>query len=345
MTTNCILIGGNYGENNKSSSVANKLFDELKLPGQLINGGSLERFKEISIENYNLIVWMPNLNNEIEKIYPKKTPGSVLICSKVIRENRSEIDAISRIFKMQGNAVIAIYPGEIFSFKLIDALGNVWYSGSDLKSLAFKIKILFEWTTSSIRQKTKPKESTDPIIFPDNLTTLLDLNKILADKFEVSCGRFFGNTSTRCMKMFPSQKRNLSNFFVSKRNSDKKRLTPEDMILVEMCGDTIWYSGNDKPSVDTPIQANIYKSFPDINFMIHGHGYIKEFKYTKNYFPCGDLREFFEFKECYDNNPNGGINLIHHGFLIYAKDLSNLERLVLESSFEERKIGNEICTI
>ena len=52
---------------------------------------------------------MPNIDNEEEKQYPIKKKGSVLICSKVMREGYKPIDAISRIFKMQGNAVIAIY--------------------------------------------------------------------------------------------------------------------------------------------------------------------------------------------------------------------------------------------
>lgn len=79
---------------------------------------------------------MPNISNENIKQYPKKSIGNVLIVSKVMREGYTDIDAINRIFKMHENAVIAIYnDSNIFRFKLIDALGNVWYDGTDLENI------------------------------------------------------------------------------------------------------------------------------------------------------------------------------------------------------------------
>jgi len=333
-----IIIGGDFKETPKASSVITKLSNNFYKPN-IINGGTTEDIASIDISGNDLIIWAPNIDNELEKHYPKKDTGSVLICSKVIHSDRTELDAITRIFKMNGNAVVAISPGEKFNFKLIDALGNVWYNGDNINELSASIKNIYIWTKSSTRQKTKNRDFEESI--NSNLEKLVELNKIVADKFELSCGRFFGNSSTRCMKMFPSEREG-DYILVSKRNVDKKRLTTDDFVNVWFDGETVFYKGNNKPSVDTPIQVNIYKNNPNINYMIHGHSYIKGFPFTKNYFPCGDLREFYEVNK-YINSNTGGINLLNHGFLLYSETIEELEQLVSNLEFQERKIGEELA--
>lgn len=335
-----LIVGGDFKEVPKSSSIINKLSSNFK-DVTVINGGYPDNINTINLKNSDLIIWAPNIDNEIEKNYPRKETGSVLICSKVIHSDRTEIDAITRIFKMNGNAVIAIYPGEIYSFKLIDALGNLWYSGSNIEELSNIIIKLYNWTKESIRQPTK--QENIEIFSNPNLEKLVFLNKIVADKFEISCGRFFGNTSTRCMKMFPSER--CGNYIlVSKRNVDKKRLSTDDFVNIYFDNETIFYSGENKPSVDTPIQANLYKEHPHINYMIHGHSYLKGYPFSKNYFPCGDLREFHEVNK-YIKSKSGGINLINHGFLIYSDTIEELERIIMNMEFIERNISEEIVNI
>ena len=302
-----------------------------------------ENINFFSRENQNKLLCetIKRYENEIEKNYPKKDTGAVLICSKVIHSERTEIDAITRIFKMNGNAVIALYPGEVFRFKLIDAIGNVWYNGSDISELSNSIVSIYSWSKNATRMKTIKSDfdSFQKNGSLKNLKKLTDLNKIVAEKFEINCGRFFGNSSTRCMKMFPS-KRNSVGIMVSKRNVDKKHLSVEDFVEVLFVDDIVYYRGDSKPSVDTPIQVNLYKNHPEINYMIHGHSYLEGFPYTENYFPCGDLREFNETTD-YIKNHTGGINLINHGFLIYSKTIQGLETLVNDLRFIERNIGNE----
>lgn len=70
--------------------------------------------------------------------------------------------------------------------------------------------------------------------------------------------------------------------------------------------DKIYYCGDNKPSVDTPIQIRMYDKLPNINYMIHSHCYIKNAPYTKNALPCGAIEEVDEIlniiKESYDND-------------------------------------------
>ena len=333
-----IIVGGDFKEIPKSSSVINKLSKCFENP-TVYNGGKAEDINLINISGNDLIIWAPNIENEIEKNYPKKDTGSVLICSKVIHSERTEIDAITRIFKMNGNAVIALYPGEFFKFKLIDALGNVWYDGTDINELYNSIIRIYNWSKGSTRMKTIKDDSVKCKISLPELSKLVELNKIVADKFEINCGRFFGNSSTRCMKMFPSGREG-DYVLVTKRNVDKKRITTDDFVSVFYDGEVLNYFGESKPSVDTPIHVNLYKNHPEINFMIHGHSYLEGFQYTQAYFPCGDLREFTEVTTHIKEN-TGGINLINNGFLIFSKTIEELETLVNNLKFVERNIGNE----
>ena len=322
-----IIVGGNFDNKfPKSSNIVNKitnhlsdtiLFDNITL----INGGILDELpREL---NYDLSIWMPNIDNENIKHYPIKKKGSVLICSKVMRDGYKDIDAVSRIFKMRGNAVIAIYTNtNPYSFRLIDALGNEWYSGSDIKELVNNILIFYNWTNQAIRINTISDNSIEKEEHP-YLNELIQLNNKLSNYIQTSCGeRFFGNISTRCQKLFPSVSGNFG-IYVSPRNSNKELLTADDMVY--MTAD-YRYKGNFKPSVDSPCQIKIYNNHPEIHYMIHGHAFIKDAITTDEYYLCGDVREADEVSNLI--NDNGVINLKNHGFLIYAKTINDLSYII-----------------
>jgi len=121
-----LLVGGDFGEIPRKSGVIEKIAASEEI--NYINGGTIEELKKIDLKPYDLIIWMPNISNEEEKHYPKKPLGSVLIVSKVLREGYvSELDAISRIYRIGAHAVMTIdkKPNH-FTFKIIDALGNCW---------------------------------------------------------------------------------------------------------------------------------------------------------------------------------------------------------------------------
>ena len=337
------IVGGNYGEK-KESSVIRKLSQYFNSP-TVFNGGTIDQLPVDSLQDSSLIIWAPNIENEIPKQYPRKKTGAVLICSKVMRPETTKVEAVARIFKMNGNAVIAIHPGSKFIFELIDALGNTWYEGEDLELLAESIKKLYAWSIGAKRMRTEMSQFEFDPHTDDFLDELIELNKQVADKFESVGGRFFGNTSTRCLKMFPTYRYDAVYMMVSRRNVDKRRITREDFVKVRYTDEKIEYLGESKPSVDTPIQASIYQKFPDVNIMIHGHSYLKGVPTTEFYFPCGDMRECDEVSQLIASS-SGAINLRNHGFLIYASSLKELRTIIESMEFNPREIEKiDLCHV
>lgn len=330
-----LIVGGDFGITPKKSKIIELISNNFENK-ELINGGTLSELPhEI---NNDLIIWMPNISNEETKQYPIKSIGNVLIVSKVIRDGYTDLDAVSRIFKMNGNAVIAIYKEEKIRFKLIDSLGNVWYNDNDINGLCSSIKIFYDFTKKSVRCRTNKIEKNTPELNND-IKEFIEINKSLAIYIQNSCGnRFFGNLSTRCSKLFPTI-RNVG-IWVSPRNSNKEFIIPEDMIYCEYTDNVVYYVGDKKPSVDSPVQLKIYENCEQINYMIHGHAFIKNAKETENYFLCGDMREADDVIHIIDKNDFGAINLTNHGFLLYSNNLENLKKLIstLEFAYERKDI-------
>jgi len=312
---------------------------------------------------YDLIIWDSGLPVEKDK-------GSVLIC--VGNDNIGE--SLSRVFRLKANAVICITDG---LYELVDALGNLWCRTSDGVELLNNILRLYKWTKSSIRKETMKSDAYIPYSvdnIPD-LNNFCELIRSVSDKVENERGgRYFGNASTRCAKMFPSIRsreddRKTSKLFqyilVSKRNIAKDRIQPEDFVVTQYGGrddsesssaGKILYYGYDKPSVDTPSQIWLYNYFPKINYMIHGHAYISsEFlgvnliHITDKYCSCGDLREVEQIKKYIQHEDCDFfiINLTNHGFIIATDTLENMKNIIEDknTNFIYRNIGKEIPKI
>lgn len=151
---------------------------------------------------------------------------------------------------------------------------------------------------------------------------------------------FFGNISTRCQHLFPStrlsdrKEQDNPHILVSPRNTDKTG-TYKLIEAYYYDNNIIYEEEHKKPSVDTPCQLNIYEEFPYINYMIHGHAFIKNAPITGKYCFCGDILESNYISPIIRKNTNkfGTMNLKNHGFLMYADTLENLEKIIKESNF------------
>lgn len=330
-----LVVGGST---NKVSSIITKLAVLLEAEDGVEFTLSCNKYNPadpVSIDGYDLVLWWPDIDNEEPKHYPVKDQGAVLICSKVMREETTRVDAVSRIFNMHGNAVVTISKNEDkFEFELIDALNNTWEKTTHLPTLSRMIMRLYEWTKASKRRSLT--QNAWPaglwgIIDKDEIGDFIQLNQELALKVAEGCGnRFFGNYSTRCTKLFPSTRRGKHYFFFSPRNVDKRFVSAKDLVLC----DNEYYYGDRKPSVDTPVQLDLYKHFPNINWMIHGHAYIKGAKTTDFYCPCGDMREVKEIVDLVDKNGVTKLNLLNHGFLFMSKDLAGMRKHFEEYEFK-----------
>jgi len=323
-----LIVGGDFGDTPKESGVVSKLVDQFKKTGEVhvTNGGAyadLESAGAIS-HRYDIVVWMPNIDNKFPDVSFAKKPGATLFVSKALRDNRTRVDAVTRIFKFNGNAVIAIKSGTPFEFELVDALDNTWFNGTGIADLVEKMIELHQWSTSAERVGSSR-------VF-DDIDRLIALNKKVADESANQGVRYFGNLSTRCTKMFPSA-RGQESFLVSPRNSDKNRLARNDMVETSFFEDKVRHVGERKPSVDTPVQIQLYMELRQINFFIHGHRQVKDAPITEHYYPCGDLREVEYISKLIQNGSHGVINLKNHGFLIYASTIQQLDEVVNNIEF------------
>jgi hypothetical protein len=140
-----------------------------------------------------------------------------------------------------------------------------------------------------------------------------------------------GNASFRfrCEKGFPSFRSDEGTIYVSKRNIDKRLVIDmNSFVQVSLVSyNKLWvdYVGENKPSVDTPIQLLLYRYYSKINFMLHSHTYIWGAPFTHNIIPCGAVEEFFEIVQTMPGQDREKvmINLKGHGSLVMVSDVKD----------------------
>ena len=88
----------------------------------------------------------------------------------------------------------------------------------------------------------------------------------------------------------------------------------------------LYYYGDRKPSVDSPIQVRLYQALPNINYMIHAHCYVKNAESTDVALPCGAIEEVEEIlKHILDRTKNFyALNLKGHGMIIMGNSVDDL---------------------
>ena len=142
------------------------------------------------------------------------------------------------------------------------------FSGVDIYRLNFIKRITRESTVSSeenigalawffnMFKEEIYKSENNPVV--PIKSTFLNIVKQYASKFAEATfetkdvKRFLGNASFRCPKGFPSFREG-NYIFVSKRNVNKEFIGIDDFVTVYLEDGKIYYCGNSKPSVDTPI--------------------------------------------------------------------------------------------
>lgn len=122
-------------------------------------------------------------------------------------------------------------------------------------------------------------------------------------------------------------------FFISRRNVEKGNMTSADFVEVLPDEDVVRYYGENKPSVDSPVQVRIFNAFPDVNYILHGHVYIKGAPLTSEAFPCGAVDEFKDVSRLMGECPfsRRAINLLGHGFLVMGRTVADLRNLEFEA--------------
>ena len=365
MENKILYVGGNWNLNGgKESKIVNEFAKYL--PNVTVyNGGDYNNLNKIleSCINYDVVIWWANIPNELPKIRNVKDVNykTMLVSSKRNVDNKYSFqDLLQRSFALKSNLTIEFSKNDnLYSMKLFDPLGNVWYEGTDIKNCSEELLDRLNFIKSLTRESTVSSEENIGVLAwffnmfkeeiyksTDNPTIpikkeFFNIVRDYATKFVEAAfqtkdvKRFLGNASFRCPKGFPSF-RDGKYIFVSKRNVNKEFIGIEEFVPVYLENGKIYYCGENKPSVDTPIQVRMYEKLPNINYMIHSHCYIDGAPYTEKALPCGAIEEVDEIAKLleiyYDNDYYRDfylMNLIGHGSIMMSKNPEQLKNVAM----------------
>ena len=349
-----LFVGGMWNDDGgRPSSVVNKFSTALEEQGvkvDLYNGGfyaDLTNIIELAIY-YDYIFWWADVPNDKPKIRNVKDINSkcILVTSKRNDNNKySFAELINRALEVKANLCVVFSKEDpIYTMSIMDPLGNSWYYGFGINECCNVLKEKIEYLSGITRQGTIHKEGN--IEIPDE-KEFFDIVRNYGDTFhdliqpDKGVTRFLGNASFRCQRGFPSFRKG-NTLFVSRRNVDKRFIDKESFVPVQMDEGKLYYYGDHKPSVDTPIQARLYDLYPNINYMLHSHVYIDGAPFTKNNVPCGGIEEVMEIMDVIGMDMHKdfyAINLIGHGCIVMAKDVKDLYNLPYRSRPMPEKIS------
>ena len=335
-----LFVVGTYDDSGgRPSSYGRKFVQECVQQGsfseyKLCNGGKFEDLERIVFRDFDTIFWLADVPNDKPKLVreiKKNHPTCMLVTSK--RNDASKygtLHLVSGALQTKSNLLIELQKNNGFvSAAVLDPLGNCFLRQTPsiallATTLLKRLVVLRGFTRqSSLR-------IGEAVPFPETewQTEFFAMVRRHAQKFHelvaAETERFLGNVSFRCLSGFPSF-RHKQIIFVSKRNIDKRGIDKAGFVAVEKAEGYVAYYGTDKPSVDTPIQLALYQLFPRINFMLHGHTYVREAPTTTQIVPCGALQEVHEIQSIVPSNCNSFcVNLLGHGSLYGAEDLQTL---------------------
>lgn len=363
MNSRILFVGGNWDLNGGRKSKIVEEFAKFLTNVTVYNGGNFNDLNDIldSCVNYDIVLWWANVSNDLPKIRNVKDINYkvMLVSSKRNVDGKYSFqDLLQRSFSLKSNLTIEFgMVDNKYYMRLFDPLGNMWYEGFSIKMcskilierLNFIRSITRESTVSNEENvgalawffnmfKDEMYESNDNPFVPIKEEFLKIVRnyayEFAAVTFETKdVKRFLGNASFRCPKGFPSF-RDGKYIFVSKRNVNKEFIGIKEFVPVYLEDDKLFYCGDYKPSVDSPIQVRLYSLLSNINYMIHSHCYIENAPYTDVVLPCGALEEIDEIrnviKKHYDNDYDKDfyvVNLLGHGSIMMSNKASQLKNI------------------
>ena len=380
--TKVLIVGGTFDiEGGRPSkliyNISQGLLKEPDFNTTCMNGGCVAELHNIilpSVADYEVVLWFANVPNDEDKLRDVKAinPRTLLITSKRNDDNKYTFaELISRALAIKANLTVEFSKqDDKFNMMLFDPLGNIFYNGLEISEfcnqLINRAKQLLTFTrVPSIRDT----ENECPIV-PEE-TEFFEFAHSCADIFHnlirpaKGTERFLGNMSFRCQNGFPSFRGENGIIYVSRRNVDKSDISAASFVPTYLDENlTTKYFGENKPSVDTPVQLRLYKLFPWANYMLHAHCYVDTsgipdiLQYnTCTPVPCGAIEEVNEiwnpyvskgylWEACYNKQPRlVAVNLCGHGCILIAKDVEILKELQKQKDncFVPRPIPEEVC--
>ena len=139
MKDKILFVGGTWdNKSGKPSKIVNKFAQYFEIT-DLYNGGNYTDLEKIlhTATNYNIIIWWPNVNNDLPKIRNIKeiNPKAMLISSKKNIDNKYSFqDLVERALMSKSNLIVEFSDkNNKYFIRLFDPLGNVWYEGFEIK--------------------------------------------------------------------------------------------------------------------------------------------------------------------------------------------------------------------
>ncbi len=359
-----LIVGGTFdSEGGRPSKLINSIYNEIAgafgWEVVLFNGGLVTSLHNIilpAVTNYDVVLWFANVPNDVDKLRDVKAinPKAILITSKRNDDSKYTFaELISRALAIKANLTIEFSKhDDKFNMMLFDPLGNVFYDGFDVSEMCANLLSRLDQLRNFTRVPTVQDTRNAAPMVPDE-AEFFNFAHDCADIFHnlirpvKGTERFLGNMSFRCQNGFPSFRGEDGIVYVSRRNVDKSDINAASFVPAYLDEDlTTKYFGDNKPSVDTPVQLRLYKLFPWANYMLHAHCYVDTTNIpdsmmlrTNEPIPCGALEELSEirivlpardgsFVEFSKNAPRLlAINLKGHGCILIAKDVKIFKEL------------------
>lgn len=360
-----LMIGGTFDHTEgKPSKLVNSMAAAICRRGHeidlLVNGGNVGDLHDLIDEagKHDVVLWFPNVpNNYGKNIVALKQlhPKVLLVTSKRNDDGKYSFgELIYRALGLKANLTVEFWKfGNRFQGRVFDPLGCVWGQSEDFGELTDKlferVEPLLEITR--IGSHCLGDETRVPIGpgLPDFYEIVKDRATTFHDLIHPAAGveRFLGNASFRCERGFPSFRHDDA-IYVSRRNVDKRFIGPDAFVRVEGTDEGVGYYGGHKPSVDAPVQMQLYAVFPKVQCMLHAHAYAKDAPFTAHAIPCGALEEVNEVVATFIDKhtsaqmlklSNFTVNLRGHGSIVFAESLDYLRSV----EYYAREIPEELA--
>jgi hypothetical protein len=338
MPMNITIVAGTFdGYGGAPSAWATSLASELTKIGvtvSSVNGGNLALLASTtaSLPNEGILFWFTENSSQAELNAIKAAhPRLFLVTAQPDFTNRyAFLELVSLSLASKSNLLIEI-TGNVKKplATVLDPLGNVYcYNEANVALVAAALYQRLNLITTVTREPTQSIGTAIAVHQSAELDEFIKLVNDQAKEFHKSItpntARMLGNASFRCEAGFPSLKDGYD-VFVSQRNIDKSSITKEGFIACtkvqpEVGDGYVGYFGTVKPSVDTPIQLELYSFYKNVKFMMHSHAFVDGAPTTSTAIPCGALEEVAEIKKL-NSNPDAVdfcINLKGHGSLVLA---------------------------
>lgn len=348
--TRVMFVGGTFDyAGGKPSGLVHQMISalQLHLPElTFYNGGFVDELHNNILhqaKNNDIVIWMPNVPNEVPKMRNIKSvnPKTILVSSKRNDNQKYTFsELINRSLLQKSNLTIEFSKQNDGTFKMMvfDPLGTVYYLGTNIndmvRHLAWRAYELTQFTRVQSIQVEGDKSAPEQ---PEFFAFARECSDIFHNLINPDAGvtRFLGNMSFRCQNGFPSYRGDDGLIYVSRRNVDKRYINAESFVPTYRGEDgKVCYYGEHKPSVDTPIQQRLYELFPQMNYMLHAHCYINlpGAVQTQHPVPCGALEEVQEIINAtmcqgLQDAKLIAVNLVGHGCIIMAESIDKINSI------------------